>query len=103
VKGNLIGKQVVAIVVLYLFTGLQQGFAQGVSMHTQGILQQEFLNPAYNSFKDYMSFAAYSRSQWGESFEYNPESYVFNFYMPIRKTSLGVGMGLIREDVGCGV
>lgn len=69
-------------------------------MHTQGIMQQEFLNPAYNSFKDYMSIAFYNRMQWGNKFEYSPETYVTNLFMPINKTRLGANLGVIVEDIG---
>jgi len=100
VKIDLLIRRVVVIIVLYLFTGLVQGYAQGVSMHTQGILQQEFLNPAYNSFKDYTSVAVYNRAQWGQNFTYNPKTYVVNFYMPINKTSLGTSLEIINEDIG---
>ena len=74
--------------------------AQDVSMHTQGILQQEFLNPAYNSFKEYTSFSAYNRMQWDSKFDYSPESYVANLFVPINQTRLGINAGVIVEDVG---
>jgi|GEM_PF-883019 len=73
---------------------------QDVAMHTQGILQQEFLNPAYNSFKDYISMSAYNRAQWGNKFKYSPESYVVNLFVPVNKTRLGTSVGIIAEDVG---
>jgi len=69
-------------------------------MHTQGILQAEFLNPAYNSFKDYVSLGFYNRMQWGSAFKYSPETYVANLFLPVRKTRLGVSLGFIMEDLG---
>ena len=74
--------------------------AQDVSMHTQGIMQQEFLNPAYNSFKDYVDLGVYNRTQWGTEFEYSPNSYVANLFLPIKKTHLGTNLGIIVEDIG---
>ncbi len=74
--------------------------AQDVSMHTQGIMQQEFLNPAYNSFKAYPELAIYNRAQWGTKFDYSPNSYVANFFLPFRKTRLGTNLGIIVEDIG---
>ncbi len=75
-------------------------YAQDVSMHTQGIMQQEFLNPAYNSFKDYIEMGMYNRSQWGSEFAYSPESYVANLFLPVNKTRLGTNVGIIVEDIG---
>jgi type IX secretion system PorP/SprF family membrane protein len=69
-------------------------------MHTQGIMQPEFLNPAYNSFKDYVSLGIYNRAQWGNQFKYSPETYVANLYLPISKARLGTNIGVIVEDIG---
>ncbi len=74
--------------------------AQDVSMHTQGIMQQEFLNPAYNSFKDYTEIGIYNRAQWGTEFEYSPNSYVANLFLPVKKAHLGTNLGIIVEDLG---
>jgi type IX secretion system PorP/SprF family membrane protein len=82
------------------FSGVYQVYSQDVAMHTQGILQQEFLNPAYNSFRDYISLSVYNRAQWGSKFEYSPESYVANLFMPMKKTRLGINLGVIVEDIG---
>ena len=73
---------------------------QDVSMHTQGVMQQEFLNPAYNSFKDYVDIGVYNRALWGSKFEYSPKSYVFNLFLPINKKHLGTNLGIIVEDIG---
>ena len=99
-KKGLLEKQIIISLVMCLFAGIWQGYSQDVSMHTQGILQQEFLNPAYNSFRDYISISAYNRVQWGNKFEYSPESYVVNVFMPINKTRLGTNLGVIVEDIG---
>jgi type IX secretion system PorP/SprF family membrane protein len=77
-----------------------EAVAQDVPMHTQGILQQEFLNPAYNSFKENVSAAVYNRQQWGNKFEYSPGTYVANLYVPFTKTRLGSNFGVIVEDIG---
>ena len=69
-------------------------------MHTQGIMQQEFLNPAYNSFKDYVDIGVYNRVLWGNEFTYSPSSYVANLFLPIKKTHLGADVGVIVEDIG---
>lgn len=78
----------------------QQTKAQDVPMHTQGLLLQEFLNPAYNSFKDNVSISLYNRAQWGNKFRYSPETYAGNIYMPLKKTRLGANFKVIVEDIG---
>lgn len=78
----------------------QQAKAQDVPMHTQGLLLQEFLNPAYNSYKENLSISLYNRAQWGNKFRYSPETYVSNIYLPIKKTRLGANIKVIVEDIG---
>lgn len=78
----------------------QQAKSQDVPVHTQGLLLQEFLNPAYNSFKENVSISLYNRAQWGNKFRYSPETYVSNIYLPIKKTRLGVNVKVIVEDIG---
>ncbi|RIJ47168.1 type IX secretion system membrane protein PorP/SprF [Maribellus luteus] len=89
--------------IMLLCCGLlvsQQAKAQDVPMHTQGLLLQEFLNPAYNSFKENVSISLYNRAQWGNKFRYSPETYVGNIFLPIRKTRLGANIKVIVEDIG---
>ncbi len=88
------------IFIIWFITISLFSVAQDVSMHTQGILQQEFLNPAYNSFKEYTSFSAYNRMQWDSKFAYSPETYVANLFVPINQTRLGINAGVIVEDIG---
>ena len=85
----------------FLFIVCWQGsFAQDVSMHTQGVMQQEFLNPAYNSFKSDISLSAYNRVQWKSEFENSPETYLVNLFMPIKAARLGVNVQGITEGLG---
>ena len=74
--------------------------AQDVSMHTQGVMQQEFLNPAYNSFKSDISLSAYNRTQWNSKFENTPETYLVNLFVPIKTARLGVNLQTIVESIG---
>lgn len=90
----------IILLTVCLTTLTWQLCAQDVSMHTQGIMQQEFLNPAYNSFKDYIDLGIYNRAQWGTEFDYSPSSYVANLFLPINKTHLGTNVGIIVEDIG---
>lgn len=101
VKKRLSKKWTIVIMagLMVLFTGWE-AHSQGVSMHTQGITQQEFVNPAYNSFKDQISFSAYNRMQWKSEYKYSPETQVANFFLPINTTRLGLNLGVIREDIG---
>jgi len=93
-------KKIVITVIIACSFIVIQGYSQNVAMHTQGILQQEFLNPAYNSFRDYISLSAYNRVMWGNKFEYAPESYVGNLFLPVNKTRFGVNLGVVVEDIG---
>ena len=78
----------------------QEARSQGVTMHTQGITQQEFINPAYSSFKDQVTFSVYNRMQWKSEFKYSPQTQAANLFVPINTTRLGVNLGIIREDIG---
>ncbi len=89
--------------IILLFCGVlysQQTKAQDVPMHTQGLLLQEFLNPAYNSFKENVSISLYNRAQWGNKFRYSPETYAGNIYLPTKKTRLGANIKVIVENIG---
>jgi len=68
-------------------------------MHCQSVVKQEYLNPAYNSFKDYISVNLLARTQW-VGVGYHPEVYGANFYMPLRLSRLGVGFTLLSEEIG---
>ena len=98
-KGIFSKKIILLMICLFVLTTWQLR-AQDVSMHTQGIMQQEFLNPAYNSFKGYINLGIYNRAQWDTKFDYSPSSYVANLFLPISKTHLGTNVGMIVEDIG---
>jgi type IX secretion system PorP/SprF family membrane protein len=68
-------------------------------MHCQSVVKQEYLNPAYNSFKDYTSVNILARNQWG-GVDNHPRLYGANFYMPIHLSRLGVGLTLLKEEIG---
>ena len=91
-------KQIIRI-LLFCIVGVK-GYSQDVAMHTQGIMQQEFLNPAYNAFKGNISVSVYNRVQWGSKFNYSPKSYVSNIYLPLSNSKLGINVGAIYEDIG---
>lgn len=95
-------KKIVSFIFIFsgLFLSTGSGYAQDVPMHTQSILQQEFINPAYHSFKDYLSVSAYNRAQWGSQFDYSPETYVVDAYYPLQPGTFGINLEVIREDIG---
>lgn len=68
-------------------------------MHSQSVVKQEYLNPAYNSFKNYISVNLFSRNQW-DGVEEHPRILGANFFMPIHVGQLGVGLTLLKEDIG---
>lgn len=67
-------------------------------MHLQSVVKQEFINPAYNSFKDYSSINLISRLQW-VNLPHNPEVFGANVFVPL-KNRLGVNVTLLRENIG---
>lgn len=105
-KDRIVKKRLFKMWTILIMAGLLVLFSQwearsqGVSMHTQGITQQEFVNPAYNSFKEQISFSAYNRMQWNDKYKYSPETQVANLFFPINTTRLGLNLGVIREEIG---
>lgn len=86
--------------LLYLFLfeiGLAS--AQDEVMHSQSVVKQEYLNPAYSSFKDYVSVNLLSRTQWVGVTE-NPRVYGANVYVPLQLSRMGVGLTVLNEDIG---
>ncbi|WP_430971700.1 PorP/SprF family type IX secretion system membrane protein [Sunxiuqinia rutila] len=83
---------------LMLLVQSQQSTAQEM-MHLQSVVKQEFINPAYNSFKDYISINLISRLQW-VSLPYHPEVFGTNVYIPFRFKRLGLNATLMRENIG---
>lgn len=69
------------------------------SMHSQSVVKQEYLNPAYNSFKDYSSVNFLSRNQWS-GVGSSPKLYGANCYVPLQISRMGVGLTLLKEEIG---
>lgn len=90
----------IIISLVFTFTVSSLLYAQDKAMHTQGVMKQEFLNPAYNSFKDYVSLSLFSREQWGNKVIGSPSTYAANLYVPLKKSNLGVGLIAIAEKIG---
>lgn len=76
------------------------GEAQDGQMHTQSIVKQEFINPAYSSFKDYTSINLMSRHQWYNQMDGSPETYAANIYVPVSLSGFGLGLTAITETIG---
>lgn len=66
---------------------------------SQSIVNQEFYNPAYNSFKSHASISLFNRWQWTKVAN-SPRTYALNAYSPLLKSSLGIGTTLITESIG---
>lgn len=76
------------------------GFGQDEQVYTQSILKQEFLNPAYNSFKDYSSVSLLSREQWNNAVVGSPKTNAASLYCPLKLSGLGIGFVAISEEIG---
>ncbi len=68
-------------------------------MHSQAVVKQEYLNPAYNSFKDYISVNLLNRTQWAGVSD-NPKVYGASVYVPIQLSRMGIGMNILNENIG---
>lgn len=73
--------------------------SQDVAQFTQVIMDQEYTNPAYNGYKNYMSAGAIYRNQWTGQ-EGAPETYAANFYTPIVYSRYGLGATIMKENIG---
>ena len=94
------GRSYTYMLILALFGICTNGVCQEETMHTQGVMKQEFLNPAYNSFKDYTSISLMSRQQWYSSVDGSPKIYAGNVYVPVSLSGLGVGITVLKETIG---
>lgn len=89
----------ILVFLLLISLGLS-GLAQNEAIHNQGIMEYEFVNPAYHSFKDYISVSAYNRIQWAGKIEYSPKTYASNMYIPFIPGRLGGSLNVMVEDLG---
>ena len=64
------------------------------------ITKQEFFNPAYNSYKEYVSLNLMSRQQWYNAGVDGPKVVAVNAYIPLGERALGLGSTIISEKVG---
>lgn len=87
-------------VILLVYSSLNLKYANA-QYHTtsQSIVNQEFYNPAYNSFKPNGSISLFNRWQWTKVSN-SPRTYALNAYTPIRKSALGFGTTVITESIG---
>ena len=87
------------IVLLFLSLRSLLAFAQDPLMLTQTIVRQEFMNPAYSSFKDYTSINLMNSYQWLGSTG-TPETYAANVYLPVSLSGFGIGFTAITQTSG---
>ena len=90
---------IIRIVLVVVIFSMGNNVYSQEFMHCQSVVKQEYLNPAYNSFKDYTSINLFTRNQWG-GVANHPRLYGANFFMPLRVSRLGVGLTLIKEEIG---
>ena len=88
------------IVLLLLISIGSRSVAQDVLMQTQNIMRQEFLNPAYSSFKDFTSINLMSRYQWINNLQGAPKTYAANVYLPVSLSGFGLGFTAISQSIG---
>lgn len=66
---------------------------------SQSVVNQEFFNPAYNSFKAGASISLFNRWQWAK-IKNSPRTYALNGYCPLLKSALGIGTTVLSESIG---
>lgn len=69
-------------------------------MFDQSVMKQEFMNPAYNSFKDYISVNLMSRHQWLNKLSGAPKTYAANVYIPVNLSGFGIGVMSVNQSIG---
>lgn len=88
------------ILLFFFFHLCLTGFAQDVLMQTQNVMKQEFINPAFNSFKGYTSVNLMNRYQWYNQVSGAPVTYAANVYIPVSLSGLGVSFMAINQSIG---
>jgi type IX secretion system PorP/SprF family membrane protein len=66
---------------------------------SQSVVNQEFFNPAYNSFKSGASISLFNRWQWAKM-DNSPRTYALNAYCPLLESALGIGTTVLSESIG---
>ncbi len=66
---------------------------------SQSVVNQEFFNPAYNSFKSAASISLFNRWQWAKM-KNSPKTYALNAYIPLYESALGLGTTVLSESIG---
>ena len=85
------------LLLLLVFPKMAMG--QDKLLYTQSIVKHEYLNPAYNSFRDYTSLSMFARNQWA-GVTGNPKMIAANVHAPIKVAGFGAGLVLLGEDIG---
>ena len=88
------------ILLFFFFQLCLIGFAQDVLMQTQSVMKQEFINPAFNSFKGFTSVNLMTRYQWYNQLSGAPVTYAANVYIPVGLSGLGMSFMAINQSIG---
>lgn len=88
------------LLLFFFFQMSLIGFAQDLLMQTQSVMKQEFINPAFNSFKGFTSVNLMTRYQWYNQVSGAPVTYGANVYIPISLSGLGVSFMAINQSIG---
>lgn len=86
--------------IAFFFLNVFHAHGQEEMIHSSGIMKLEFLNPAYNSFRNYSSVSLVSRQQWKNVVVGSPKLYAASIYAPLKPSSLGIGLVSVAEEIG---
>lgn len=75
-----------------------KSFGQQDPMYTQYMENLMTINPAYAGSKELLSMMAVSRNQWA-GMAHAPETRTVAIHSPVRKTNMGLGLSLLRDNI----
>ena len=91
-------KRIITIVLL-VFLGCKDSFAQQLPQFTQYMYNTIAINPAYAGSREALSIVALNRNQW-VGFENGPQTMTLSIHTPLSNEKVGLGLSLIKDDIG---
>jgi len=87
------------LILLICILGTYNLYAQQEAQYTQFMFNKLALNPGYAGNSELACISILHRSQW-VGLEGAPESQVLNFHTPLKNNRIGLGMSILRDNIG---
>ncbi len=84
-----------------IFWGSYTSYCQYDIGYTHYMCNEFFVNPGYTGSKDALSLNVLGRFQW-VGFDGAPNTFTFNGHAPVAKQHLGIGAGVLYDQIGVG-